>query len=77
MLSHVGSKPRRRRGHEAYDLRRPDHPQVRPHQSARTTFVEGDKLPLPPTVQWLTTREDAVAALPGLFEVDDDNDEEH
>jgi hypothetical protein len=29
------------------------------------------------TTQWLTTREDAVAALPGLFEVDEDNDEEH
>jgi hypothetical protein len=39
-------------------------------------FIEGDTLPIPPTVQWLTTREDAVAALPGLFEVDDDNDEE-
>jgi hypothetical protein len=39
------------------------------------TFIEGDKLPIPPTVHWLTTREDAVAALPGLFEVDDD--EEH
>jgi hypothetical protein len=40
-------------------------------------FTEGDKLPIPPTTEWLTTREDAVAALPGLFEVDEVNDEEH
>ena len=38
---------------------------------------EGDKLPIPPTAEWLTTREDAVAALPGLFEVDENNDDEH
>jgi len=40
-------------------------------------FVEGDRLPIPPTVQWFTTREGAVAALPGLFEIDDDQDEEY
>jgi hypothetical protein len=34
-------------------------------------FTDGDKLPLPATVHWLTTREDAVAALPSLFEVDE------
>jgi hypothetical protein len=39
-------------------------------------FIEGDKLPIPAATQWLTTREDAVAALSGLFEVDDNNDEE-
>lgn len=39
-------------------------------------FLEGDKLPIPPTVQWLATREEAVAALAGLFEVDDSDDEE-
>ena len=38
---------------------------------------EGDKLPIPPTAEWLTTREDAVAALPGLFEVHENNDDEH
>jgi hypothetical protein len=38
-------------------------------------FIEGDTLPIPPTARWLTTREDAVAALAGLFEVDEDNDE--
>jgi hypothetical protein len=39
-------------------------------------FIEGDTLPIPPNVEWLTTRADALAALPGLFEVDDDHDEE-
>jgi len=39
-------------------------------------FIEGDKLPIPSTVQWLATRADAVAALPSLFEVDEDNGEE-
>jgi hypothetical protein len=40
-------------------------------------FIEGDQLPIPPNAQWLTTRDDAVAALAGLFEVDEKNDEEH
>jgi hypothetical protein len=40
-------------------------------------FLEGDKLPIPPTVRWFTTREGAVAALPSLFELDDDNGEEY
>ena len=31
------------------------------------TFVEGDPLTIPLTVQWLETREDAVAALPELL----------
>ena len=39
-------------------------------------FIDGDKLPIPPTARWLTTREDAVAALPGLFDVDETDDEE-
>jgi hypothetical protein len=38
------------------------------------TFAEGDKLPIPPTVQWLDTRDDVVAALPGLLDIDEDND---
>jgi hypothetical protein len=40
-------------------------------------YIEGDKLPIPPTTQWLTTREDALAALPGLFELDETGDVEH
>jgi len=35
------------------------------------TFVEGDELPIPPTVRWFTTREEAVAALPDLFNLDE------
>ena len=38
-------------------------------------FIEGDKLPIPPTVHWFTTREGAVAALASLFEVDDNSEE--
>jgi hypothetical protein len=38
------------------------------------TFAEGDKLPIPPTVQWLDTRDDVVAALPSLLDLDEDND---
>lgn len=38
-------------------------------------FIAGDKLPIPPTARWLATREEAVAALPGLFEVDEDDGE--
>jgi hypothetical protein len=40
-------------------------------------FIEGDKLPIPHNTQWVTTREDAVAALRGLFEVDENEDEKH
>ncbi len=36
-----------------------------------TNFIDGDKLPIPPTAEWFATQEDAVAALRGLFEVDD------
>jgi hypothetical protein len=35
-------------------------------------FAEGDKLPIPPTVRWLDTREELMAALPLLFDEDDD-----
>ena len=42
-----------------------------------TKFIEGDKLPIPPTVHWFTTREGAVAALPSLFEIDDDNGQDY
>ncbi len=31
-------------------------------------FVEGDKLPIPLTAEWYSTREDAVAALPELLD---------
>ena len=40
-------------------------------------FIDGDKLEIPATAHWLTTREDAVAALPTLFEVDEDTADEH
>jgi hypothetical protein len=40
-------------------------------------FIDGDKLDIPATARWLTTREDAVAALPSLFEVDEDPTDEH
>jgi hypothetical protein len=39
-------------------------------------FVEGDKLPIPPDALWLATRADALAALAGLFDVDDEQREE-
>lgn len=35
-------------------------------------FAEGDKLPIPPTVHWLDTREEVVAALPALLDEDED-----
>jgi hypothetical protein len=41
-----------------------------------SNFIEGDKLPIPATARWLTTREDAVAALRGLFQVDDEKNDE-
>ena len=34
-------------------------------------FVEGDKLPILPTARWFGTREEAVAALPELFDQED------
>jgi hypothetical protein len=34
-------------------------------------FMDGDKLPIPPTARWFATREDAVAALPGLLNEDE------
>jgi hypothetical protein len=36
------------------------------------TFEEGDKLPIPPTVHWLDTLEEAIAALPTLLDEDED-----
>lgn len=35
------------------------------------TFEEGDKLVVPSTVRWFATREDAVAALPDLFNLEE------
>jgi hypothetical protein len=32
-------------------------------------FVEGDKLPIPPTERWFQTYEEAVAALPELLDL--------
>jgi hypothetical protein len=32
-------------------------------------FVEGDKLPIPPTERWFQTHEEAVAALPELLDL--------
>jgi hypothetical protein len=40
-------------------------------------FTEGDKLPIPATAHWHTTREHAVAALRSLLEVDEDTADEH
>jgi len=40
-------------------------------------FVDGDKLPIPPSAEWFTTREDAVAALRGLFNVEDEENDEN
>ena len=34
-------------------------------------FAEGDKVPIPPTVRWLDTQEEVVAALPALFDEDE------
>jgi len=34
-------------------------------------FDEGDKLPIPPTARWFATREEAIAALPDLFNEDE------
>jgi hypothetical protein len=35
-------------------------------------FTDGDKLPIPTATRWLDTREEAVAALAGLFEESED-----
>ncbi len=40
-----------------------------------SNFVDGDKLPIPPTAKWFTTQEDAVAALRGLFQIDDEEND--
>ena len=34
-------------------------------------FMDGDKLPILPTDRWFSTREEAIAALPDLFNQDD------
>lgn len=34
-------------------------------------FADGDKLPIPSTARWFTTREEAVAALPDLLNEDE------
>ncbi len=34
-------------------------------------FAEGDKLPIPQGARWFATREEAVAALPGLLNEDE------
>jgi hypothetical protein len=40
-------------------------------------FIDGDKLEIPATAHWLTTRDDALAALRSLFEVDEDIPDGH
>ena len=40
-------------------------------------FIDGDKLEIPATAHWLTSREDAVGALRSLFDVDEDIAVEH
>lgn len=35
-------------------------------------FADGDKLPIPAATRWLDTREEAVSALTGLFDEDED-----
>ena len=34
-------------------------------------FADGDKLPIPLTVRWFNTREEAVATLPDLLDQDE------
>jgi hypothetical protein len=34
-------------------------------------FADGDKLPVPPTERWFESREEAIAALPELFDQDE------
>jgi hypothetical protein len=34
-------------------------------------FVEGEKLSIPPTARWFSTREEAVASLPDLLNQDE------
>jgi hypothetical protein len=38
-------------------------------------FAEGDKLPIPPTTRWFSTREETVAALPDLLDQDEAQDD--
>ena len=35
-------------------------------------FAEGDPVPTPPSEHWFSNREQAIAALPELFDADDD-----
>jgi hypothetical protein len=35
-------------------------------------FVEGDKVPVPPSARWFGTREEALATLSRLFDEDED-----
>jgi hypothetical protein len=35
-------------------------------------FVEGDKLPVPPSTRWFATRDEALATLASLFEQEED-----
>ena len=35
-------------------------------------YVDGDRLPLPPTTRWLDSHEAAVASLAGLLEEEED-----
>ena len=37
-------------------------------------YVEGDKLPIPPTARWSSTRDEALATLSELFDQDEDAD---
>jgi hypothetical protein len=37
-----------------------------------SSFEAGDKLPIPPTVRWLDTREEVVATLATLLDEDED-----
>jgi len=34
-------------------------------------FIDGDKLPIPESIRWFNTREEAVAALPDLLNLND------
>jgi len=35
------------------------------------TFADGDTLPIPSSVRWFDTREEAIATLPDLFDLDE------
>jgi hypothetical protein len=42
-------------------------------------FADGDRVPIRPTDHWFSSREEAIAALPELFDQNEDrgNDESH